>query len=506
MDIRRHSAALLAAVLLFAAALPRAGAVAADDAPQVAYAGAVTGPARILEIRKLAADGKTPLPGVVFMIYKVATLAQLETGETVLRKRPTQEDVRTYGVPEALIATLTTDPEGLATFNFTAGGHPDGIYMVVELPDVYGVEQEPFFLRVPGSAEGGSGDAYSVEVCRKSIEDTAPEISVDVGSPGQEPASSDIFRPHVRVLRADIPTGIANARKYTLSDTLPPQLSYVWGSPVVKLYTTEGEERQLLWDGHFYVSEVTLTGEGEPRDHFTVALTRRGLTYIMDLLGEGNEVPELRVYYEACIDADSVVGESVFSKARVEYINQYGVEYIGEAESTGICTGGLRLRNTDAEGRALPDARFRIARRATEEELTDPGAKVESLTVDGRAVDVVFVSFVPGDDLSAPRVDAVTADGNGDAAFFGLAYGTYYIVETRVPAGFELLNDPIEVRIDESSHRAEGDRDPTLLVTTPRFILPQTGRLGMELFTPVGLGVVCCASLMLLLDHRRGKL
>lgn len=506
MDIRRCFAVLLAAALLFEAALPRAGAVAADDVPQAMYPGAAAGPDRILEIRKFATDGETPLPGIVFKIYKIAALPNVELEETLRGKRPTQEDVRTYGIPEALIATLTTDPEGAASFNFTAAGHPDGIYMVVELPDVYGIEQEPFFLRVPGPAEGSHGCAYSVQVRRKSIEDTVPEISVDVGALGQGPASADAFRPHVRVLRAGIPIGIANARKYTLSDTLPPQLSYVWGSPVVKLYTTEGEERQLLWDGHFYVSELTLIGDGAPRDHFTVTLTRRGAAYIAELLGEGNEVPELRVYYEACIDEDAIPGEPVFSKARVDYINRYGVEYIGEAESAGICTGGLRLRNTDAEGRALPGARFRIARQATEDELADPGVKVESLTVDGRNVDAVFVSFVPGDDLSAPRVDTVTADGNGDVAFFGLAYGTYYIVETGVPAGFEMLSDPIEVRIGETSHHGDGDRDPTILVTTTRFILPQAEGLSMELFTPVGLGVVCCASLMLLLDHRRGKL
>ena len=504
MDIRRRSAVLLAAVLLVAAVLPRAGAV--DDVPQVAYAGAVAGPDRILEIQKFAADGETPLPGVVFKIYKVAALPNVELEETLRGKRPTQEDVRTYGIPEALIATLTTDPEGLATFNFTAGGHPDGIYMVVEFPDVSGIEQEPFFLRMPGNAEGDTGDAYTVTVRRCSVVDTVPTVAVDVGALEAEHASSNLYRPHVRVLRAGIPTGLANARKYTVSDTLPPQLSYVWGSPVVKLYTTEGEERQLLWDGHFYVSELTLIGDGEPRDHFTVTLTRRGAAYITELLGEGNEAPELRVYYEARIDEDAVPGEDIFSNANVEYINQYGVEYIGEAESAGICTGGLRLRNTDAEGRALPGARFRIARQATEEELKDPGVRVESLSVDGQAVDVVFVSFVPGDDLSDPRVDSVMADGNGDASFFGLAYGTYYIVETSVPAGFELLSDPIEVRIDASSHRGDGGRDPTLLVTTPRFILPQSGGLGMELFTPMGLGIVCCASLMLLLDHRRGKL
>ena len=95
MDIRRCFAVLLAAALLFEAALPRAGAVAADDVPQAMYPGAAAGPDRILEIRKFATDGETPLPGIVFKIYKIAALPNVELEETLRGKRPTQEDVRT---------------------------------------------------------------------------------------------------------------------------------------------------------------------------------------------------------------------------------------------------------------------------------------------------------------------------------------------------------------------------------------------------------------------------
>lgn len=506
MTMRMRFGALFAATLLFNAALPRAGAANGYDKISSVYDDVPVTPDRVLDIRKVAGDDETPLPGVIFKVYKLAGLSLPEAEELLGQKDLASEDIQSYRISENLVATLNTDPNGIASFNFTEEGYPDGIYMVEELPDVSRVAQAPFFLQIPGTSEDGAEAVYTVKILRKSVVDIVPELSVDVGGLDLLSASADAFRPHVRILRTDIPAGLGSAKKYTLSDTLPPQLTYVWGSPVVKLYTTEGVERQLLWDSHFYVSERTLIGDGEPKDHFTITFTRRGLAYIMEILGEGDRIPELRVYYEAYLDEDAVPGAYVCSKARVEYMNRYGTGYIGEAESAGVCTGGIWLHSIDDAGTAMPGAKFRIAREATEAELADPGVKVVRSIVDGRELDLVFISFVPGRDLSVPKVDTVTTDGNGDAVFCGLAHGTYYIAETEAPAGFDLLTEPIEVVIDDRSHRADDIRDPALQVVNPLFVLPQTGGMDTTVLTVAGLSVVCCASLMLLVDHRRGRL
>ena len=517
--IRKIFGPLVMTVVLFAAVLPRAGAmhIVSEDkkAGELSFEAVFSmvpynedtslGHDRIVDIYKTVGE-EIPLPGIVFRIYKVATLEQLETGDVSFPEKPSRDDIRRYGVPEALVATLSTDAEGFTTFNFTAGGFPDGIYMVVELPDVSGEVAEPFFLRIPEIAEDGSAERYTVTVRSKNAIESAPDIAVHISELDKVYASFDMFRSHLRILRVSIPIGIANAKKYAVTDTLPPQLTYIRGSPVVKLFTRSGEERQLLWNTHFYLSEGSLSGDEGPRGHFVFALTQRGMSYVATSLGEGSAIPELRIYYEAYIDEDALLGAYIFSQAKVDYVDQYGRGFSAETESAGVCTGGIHLHKSDMEGVPVPGARFKIARVATEEELADPRVKVEKLKIDGKLLEIVFVSFVPGKDLSLPRVDTVTTDENGDASFCGLAHGTYYIVETMAPAGFDLPAEPIEVRIDDISYRTDDELDTTVQVLGAAMDLPQTGDSGMAPFTAIGLSLACFASLMLLLNYRKGRI
>jgi len=520
---RKRSAALAATVLLFATVLPVVRAEQITDtrvrslpnAPAAALSLAdcdecipfgseepFATPDRIIEIHKSVGED-IPLPGIVFKIYKVATLDQPEAEDVLLMEKPTREDIRRYRVPEALVATLTTDPNGFTAFNFTENGCPDGIYMVVELPDISGEVTDPFFLRIPAASGDGPENRYTVTVSSNRAVESVPDIAEDVLELGKGEVSFDAFRPHLRILRTGIPVGLEHARKFTVSDTLPPQLTYIWGSPVVKLFTRNGEERQLLWNTHFYLSEGTLSGDGEPKDHFVIALTQKGMSFVMSSLGEGAAIPELRVYYEACIDEDAVPGAYISSRAEVDYVDRYGRGFRAEAESSGVCTGGIHLRRTDMDGVPLPGTRFRIARTAAQEDLADPGVEVEKLTVGGELLDVVFLSFTPGTDLALPWVDTVTTDENGDAVFCGLAHGTYYIVEIGAPVGYGRLEEPIEVSINDMSHE---DRDPTVLAVDTGLALPQTDGTVKKPFTVVGLGVICGASLMLLVNYRRGML
>ena len=506
-------AALTVSVMLFAAALPSVRAEGPTDAHMrsIPYAAlsisdgaeSITEspeiPDRIIEIHKTEGE-KIPLPGIIFKIYRVAALDQPEAEDILLTQKPTREDIRRYRVPEGLVATLTTDPDGFASFNFTENGCPDGIYMVVELPDISGEVTDPFFLRIPGIPEDGTQMQCTVTIRSKRAVDSVPDIAVDILEPDKREASFDVFRPHLRILRVSIPMGLDRARKFTVSDTLPPQLAYVWGSPIVKLFTGNGEERQLQWNTHYYLSEGTLSGDAGPEDHFVIALTQQGMSFIMGSLVEGTASPELRVYYEACIDESAVPGTYIHSRAQVDHVDRYGRGFYAEAQSAGVCTGGIKLHRADMDGLPLAGTRFRIAREAEEAGPADPGVEVEKLTVDGKLLDVVFVSFVPGMDLSLPRVDTVATDENGDVSFCGLAHGTYYIVETGGPA------EPIEVRIDDMSHRTDDDRDHTVLVMDPKVAFPQTEGKGTMPITAAGLGIVFTASLMLLVNYRRGRL
>ena len=108
--------------------------------------------------------------------------------------------------------------------------------------------------------------------------------------------------------------------------------------------------------------------------------------------------------------------------------------------------------------------------------------------------------------MSLEKVDTITTDAEGKASFCGLAYGTYYIVETKAPAGYNLLSEPIEARINELSHRADEELNSTILVVNTRFVLPETGGMGTTLFTVAGLGILSCAAIILILNHKKGRI
>ena len=465
-------------------------------------------PDRILNIFKSTSKetGKTPLANIMFDIYKVATLAQLESGEVTLSEQPTVEEIAAYKKVENLVTTLKTDAQGMATYNFTENGYEDGVYMVVELfSDATTGPVAPFFIAVPGTTEDGTAPVYTLNINPKNVTETGPEISKNVTEIDNNSDSFDVGETHTWIIRGGVPAGIANAQKYVITDVLDERLTYETGSPKVKLYTKAGTELLLTIGDHYALSEP---GENQ----FSISLTPAGMAYVANNLGEGDETPEVRVYFNAVINENASMGENIPNDAHLDYTNSAGIDYEDDSNIPEVHTGGKNILKTDSANAPLAGATFKIAREATQEEIVDTNVTKDTLHVDGKELTVVFVDFHATKEMTEEKVFEVTTDENGKAVFYGLAYGDYYIVETQAPAGYNLLTQPIAVTINESSHLTEEDEwldadnqyvDNTLQIINTKFVLPETGGVGTALFTIAGLGIIGTAGMLLFLNRKK---
>ena len=478
--------------------------VAYDNSTMPVHGEITVGVDRIVNIYKTTGEdeGKTPLANISFSIYQVAAMADIENGTVVLSQQPTAEELAQYQVEERLVTTLTTDAGGFATYNFTENGQPDGVYLVVEQPnDAVTAPVDPFYVAVPGTAADGDGWEYTVNIYPKNDVETGPEVDKDVTSIGQESDTADVGDAITWIIRGGVPQGIASGIRYTITDTLDDRLTYTSGSVVVKLYTKAGTEVELTKDTHYTVAETTAQDQaGNTVDQFTVSLTAEGMAWVAQNLGDGDKTPEIRVYFQTVLNEHAGLGEEIPNQAKLEYENATGMDFEDESDQPEVHTGGLNLRKVDAStGTPLSGAAFQIARDASRAELADESVAKETLVVNGVEHTVVFVDFYPTQTLSGEKVYEAASGSDGTIRMYGLAYGTYYLVETKAPADYNLLSAPVEVTINASSHLDTS----VVTVKNSKFLLPETGGMGTTLFTVAGLVTIGGASVLLLASRKK---
>ncbi len=453
---------------------------------------------RILRFYKTTGgDDRVPLEGITFDIFYVAELGDYLAGRVELP--PAAEYA--YGTADL---TLITDAEGRASVNFTRMGMPDGVYLVVEREHpAIKAPVEPFYVIMPTTNSQGTGYDYEVTVQPKNDLKGTVRIEKDVITLGNDSASVDAYADHTWIIGTNIPEDIAGGKSFLISDTLDPRLDYT-GSLRVQVETKDGGTLLLLLEeGRDYLLSVTdaesLSGEAGS-DAFSVSLTPAGMTSIADCIGENSyEDYMLRVYFQCRINSNADLGEEIPNQASLEYLNSVNFHFSVLSDRPVVYTGGVQLRKEDALDPAvvLPGAVFEVYRRATEEEV----ALGQGLyTLPGQSAPMVRVSFFPTSDLTGERVTSVTTDGTGMAKIYGLAYGTYCLLETTAPRGYNLLPEPIELLIHSESHSPD---NLIVIENTQGTVLPSTGGPGTDLPLAIGLTLLCTAALLLFLRKIR---
>ena len=216
-----------------------------------------------------------------------------------------------------------------------------------------------------------------------------------------------------------------------------------------------------------------------------------------------NKGKEFTVTYYAKVNKEAVVTEK--NSATLEYGNNTGDTTTTKPSEVKTPTYALDINKTKAGTDArLAGAKFKLYKDSTNSEANV--VKVEgtngNYVVDPTSDNTVFESVASIDDK------------NYNLHVNGLAAGTYYLVETEAPAGFNKLTDPIKVNIAKS---ATGDvNDWTLsknddkeddkiidVENSTGSILPSTGGMGTIAFTVVAALLVLGVAVSFIRDRKK---
>ena len=97
-----------------------------------------------------------------------------------------------------------------------------------------------------------------------------------------------------------------------------------------------------------------------------------------------------------------------------------------------------------------------------------------------------------------------TTGSNGAASFDGLANGTYYLEETAAPAGYNLLEKPVEVKVNGGTTETQLSVTAKVANSTGT-LLPSTGGMGTTIFYVLG-SILVLAAVVLLVTKKRMRM
>ena len=225
---------------------------------------------------------------------------------------------------------------------------------------------------------------------------------------------------------------------------------------------------------------------------------------------------KITVTYTATLNSDAVVGSAGNpNTVKLEYSNDPNWNGEPSEEPTKetpedkvvVFTFELDVTKKDGDTKAtLEGAEFKL-----QSDATKKWAVVENGKLTGWAD-------------TEDKGSVLTSDASGLFKIIGLDQGTYYLKETKAPAGYNLLKDPITIEITATVTDKEdvqsldaltikvgenteaGDISTGIVATTVEnnsgATLPETGGMGTTLFYVLG-GILVLAAVVLLVTKRR---
>ena len=435
-------------------------------------------------------------------------------------------DIATNGTTDGI---LTTGSDGKITVKDLAPG--DYRFVEVKVPENTGYIADlktayRFTVAEKDSPDDGATykagsiliDGEKVDTAQHPIEvinyKPAVEKEVQIKSGDWKNASADYSVGDTIPYRVtvDVPANIADLKTFTLTDT-PTNQEYQTGT--LKIYSDSSLATETL------VGEYTVTSENSG---WKITFDPKKLSSVA---GE-----KIYISFKMTLKEGAIVGSTGnTNKINLDYSNKIlpdGTPDPGTPETdkieneTTVYTFAIAVEKVDASnGNALNGVTFDLYRKLRNDAAV--GGNVSENPVKGLTGKFEKV-----------KTNLTTGSNGTDGAISvpGLAKGTYYLVETKTNADYNLLKQPVEVKIEATyteTKTTETKTDTTGKTTTKTtvektltntgssvdgvyktvvknskgFTLPTTGGIGTFVFTFAGIAMMAAAVILLITSKKK---
>lgn len=315
---------------------------------------------------------------------------------------------------------------------------------------------------------------------------------------------------------------IGQVVKYTVAGSVPDTTGYA--EYVYKIHDTLSNGLDFVNDAKGTAvigNTVNLSVAFEDATDASTAPTTATLsgtgnrTMILDLSAwvkanqQTNKGKNFTVTYYAKVNKDAVVTEK--NKAQLEYGNKPGETTTTTPSEAKTPTYPLDIKKFAKNGgQTLAGAKFKLYSNKTDADGANDKAIKVSAVVNKAGHYVVDPTSTTTEFESVASID-----GKGyNLHVNGLAEGTYYLVETKAPDGFNKLTAPIEVKITKSTDTdannwtisKDGTPETDKIIDVANStgsLLPSTGGMGTIAFTVVAALLVLGVAVSFIRDRKR---